>query len=243
MVDVLIKWDVQETYILRYLLHCHEESESYTTLESRCLDSGLEKLIREPQSAQKTIPDSRCVYVPSGSLFGQRFRRRCALSHVSWSMIASRVFLNTILSSGVAARRFFMLEVFTNTFAQHRMPKILLTVKNIGQGGRIPSIGVVVRMVPSRFRMILFFICRRDQHFFIRKSLANLCKTGTAGCHIEDSTDNGSGFFVHIKRLLITGNPFVPVGNTATAPFTVLHPGLEHRTNFCCWYLWRTTRS
>ena len=61
MVDVLIKWDVQETYILRYLLHCHEESESYTTLESRCLDSGLEKLIREPQSAQKTIPDSRCV--------------------------------------------------------------------------------------------------------------------------------------------------------------------------------------
>ena len=35
-----------------------------------------------------------------------------------------------------------------------------------------------------------------------------------------------------IKRLLITGNPFVPVGNTATAPFTVLHPGLEHRTNF-----------
>ena len=80
--------------------------------------------------------------------------------------------------------------------------------------------------------MILFFICRRDQHFFIRKSLANLCKTGTAGCHIEDSTDNGSGFFVHIKRLLITGNPFVPVGNTATAPFAVLHPGLEHRTNF-----------
>lgn len=97
-------------YILRYLLHCHEESESYTTPESRCFASGLEKLIREPQSAQKTIPDSRCVYVPSGSLFGQRFRRRCALSHVSWSMIASWVSLKIICSSGVAARRFFSLK-------------------------------------------------------------------------------------------------------------------------------------
>ena len=110
MVEVLIKWDVQETYILRYLLHCHEESESYTTSESRCLDSGLEKLIREPQSAQNTIPAKRCEYVPLGSFFGFLLRRRCALSHVSWSMIASWVFLNTILSSGVAARRFFSLK-------------------------------------------------------------------------------------------------------------------------------------
>ena len=110
MVEVLIKWDVQETYILRYLLHCHEESESYTTSESRCLDSGLEKLIREPQSAQNTIPARRCEYVPLGSFFGFLLRRRCALSHVSWSMIASWVFLNIILSSGVAARRFFNLK-------------------------------------------------------------------------------------------------------------------------------------
>ena len=71
---------------------------------------ALEKLIREPQSAQKTIPDSRCVYVPSGSLFGQRFRRRCALSHVSWLMMASWVSLKIICSSGVAARRFFNLK-------------------------------------------------------------------------------------------------------------------------------------
>ena len=87
MVEVLIKWDVQETYILRYLLHCHEESESYTTSESRCLDSGLEKLIREPQSAQNTIPANRCEYVPLGSFFGFLLRSLCALSHVSWSMI------------------------------------------------------------------------------------------------------------------------------------------------------------
>ena len=110
IVEVFIKCDVQETYILRYLLHCHEESESYTTPESRCFASGLEKLIREPQSAQKTMPDSRCMYVPSGSLFGQRFRRRCALSHVSWSMMASWVSLKIICSSGVAARRFFSLK-------------------------------------------------------------------------------------------------------------------------------------
>ena len=89
MVEVLIKWDVQETYILRYLLHCHEESESYTTSKSRCLDSGLEKLIREPQSAQNTIPARRCEYVPLGSFFGFLLRSLCALSHVSWSMIAS----------------------------------------------------------------------------------------------------------------------------------------------------------
>ena len=59
IVEVFIKWDVQEVYILRYLLHCHEESESYTTPESRCFASGLEKLIREPQSAQKTIDNGQ----------------------------------------------------------------------------------------------------------------------------------------------------------------------------------------
>ena len=118
MVEVLIKWDVQETYILRYLLHCHEESESYTTWESRCLDSGLEKLIREPQSAQNTIPANRCELCSTSVSF---FRISscaafCALSHVSWSMIASWVFLNIILFFRGCSTALFQLEVLTDTF-------------------------------------------------------------------------------------------------------------------------------
>jgi len=80
--------------------------------------------------------------------------------------------------------------------------------------------------------MIPFFICRRNQHFFVRKRLADLCKTGTAGCHIEDPADNGSCFLIYMKGLLITGNPLITVRNTAATPFAILHPGLEHRTNF-----------
>ena len=77
--------------VIRYL---RDNQTRYPSLQngaglSRCLDSGLEKLIREPQSAQNTIPAKRCEYVPLGSFFGFLLRRRCALSHVSWSMIAS----------------------------------------------------------------------------------------------------------------------------------------------------------
>ena len=83
-------------------------------------------------------------------------------------------------------------------------------------------------MVSGSFGMMLFFVCRRNQHFFIRKRLANLCKTGTAGCHIEDPADNGSCFLIYVKGLLITGNPLIPVGNTAAAPFAILHtPGWD----------------
>lgn len=87
-------------------------------------------------------------------------------------------------------------------------------------------------MVSGSFGMMLFFVCRRNQHFFIRKSLANLCKTGTAGCHIEDPANNGSCFLIYVKGLLITGNPLIPVGNTAAAPFAVLHPRFENGTDF-----------
>ena len=53
---------------------------------------------------------------------------------------------------------FFQLEVFTNTFAQHCMPKILLTVKNISDGGSVPAIRIVIRMALCSFWTMLFFI-------------------------------------------------------------------------------------
>ena len=80
--------------------------------------------------------------------------------------------------------------------------------------------------------MIPFFICRRNQHFFVRKRLADLCKTGTVGCHIEDPADNGSCFLIYMKGLLIAGNPLITVGNTAAAPFAILHPRFENGTDF-----------
>ena len=60
----------------------------------------------------------------------------------------------------------------------------------------------------------------------------NLCKTGTAGCHIEDPADNGSCFLIYVKGLLVTGNPLITVGNTAAAPFAILHPRFENGTDF-----------
>lgn len=87
-------------------------------------------------------------------------------------------------------------------------------------------------MVSGSFGMMPFFVCRRNQHFFIRKSLANLCKTGTAGCHIEDPADNGSCFLIYVKGLLVTGNPLITVRNTAAAPFAILHPRFENGTDF-----------
>lgn len=112
------------------------------------------------------------------------------------------------------------------------MAEVFLPVKNIGQGGRIPPIGVVVRMVSGSFGMMPFFVCRRNQHFFVRKRLTDLRKTGTAGCHIEDSADNGSCFLIYMKSLLITGNPLITVGYTAAAPFAILHPRFEHSADF-----------
>ena len=79
---------------------------------------------------------------------------------------------------------------------------------------------------------MLFFIRRWNQNLFIGKRLRNFGHTGTVCGHLKNLTNNGSGFFVHIESLLITGNPFVPVGDTAAAPLAVLHPGFEHRTNF-----------
>ena len=87
-------------------------------------------------------------------------------------------------------------------------------------------------MVSGSFGMMLFFVCRRNQHFFIRKRLADLCKTGTAGCHIENPADNRSCFLIYMKGLLITGNPLITVGNTAAAPFAILHPRFENGTDF-----------
>ena len=35
-----------------------------------------------------------------------------------------------------------------------------------------------------------------------------------------------------MKGLLIAGNPLITVGNTAAAPFAILHPRLEYGTDF-----------
>lgn len=87
-------------------------------------------------------------------------------------------------------------------------------------------------MVSGSFGMMPLFVCRRNQHFFVRKRLTDLRKTGTAGCHIEDPADNGSGLRIYMKGLLITGNPLITVGNTAAAPFAILHPRFENGTDF-----------
>ena len=219
-----------ETYILRYLLHCHEEIR-IATHQNRCLDSGLEKLIREPQSAQNTIPAKRCEYVPLGSFFGFLLRRRCALSHVSWSMIASWVFLNTILSSGVAARRFFSLKFSRMLLHSTVWPRYSCRSEyrsrwsySIDRGRDTNGSG------PLRDDAVLRM--QTESALFLRKRLPDLCKTGTAGCHIEDPADNGSCFLIYMKSLLITGNPLITVGYTAAAPFAILHPRFEHSADF-----------
>ena len=108
---------------LRSLLnppHWKAESESYTFPPLMDFASGLVYRIFEPQSAQNTSPDRRCVFVPLDRRLGLRTRRRWAVSHVSWSMMASWVSGKNISSSGVAGLRFLVLK-----FSQTVLPRMV----------------------------------------------------------------------------------------------------------------------
>ena len=72
-----------------------------------------------------------------------------------------------------------------------------------------------------------------ESALFRPKRLTNLRKHWQPlACHIEDPADNGSGLRIYMKGLLITGNPLITVGNTAAAPFAILHPRFENGTDF-----------
>ena len=80
-----MKWETH-FLLLRSLLnppHWKAESESYTFSPLILFASGLVYRIFEPQSAQNTNPDRRCVFVPPDRRLGLRIRSRWAVSHVS----------------------------------------------------------------------------------------------------------------------------------------------------------------
>ena len=108
---------------------------------------------------------------------------------------------------------------------------ICQSAQNIAHCCCIPCIRVMVVRTLAILRVTLSRIGRRNKHFILWQGICYCGCSHSFASKLKNASDNRSGYFINIQRLLILRLSVISIRHSTTDTFSVSHSSLKYRLN------------